>query len=57
MLYINRKSVNHPSQGVETVDEFPTFKEADAMLNEYRMSDYSATYYISNRSTKAWRES
>lgn len=57
MLYINRVSVNHPSQGVETVDEFPTFKEADAMLNEYRMSDYSATYYISNRSTKAWRES
>lgn len=57
MLYINRVFVNHPSQGVETVDEFPTFKEADAMLNEYRMSDYSATYYISNRSTKAWRES
>ncbi len=57
MLYINRKSVNHPAYGVETVDEFNSFKEAKGMLREYRLADYSAHYYISQRSTKEWRES
>jgi len=33
----------------ETVDEFETRKEARAMLTEYRMSDPSARYYLSQR--------
>lgn len=41
---------------LETVDEFPTMKEARAMLAEYRMADPSGYYYISSRACKAWRE-
>ena len=40
MLYIQRKDSN----GLETVDEFTTRKEARAMLVEYRMSSWSAIF-------------
>ena len=52
MYYIQRKDSN----GLETVDEFNTRKEAKAMLEEYRLSDWSATYYLSSRPCKAWLE-
>jgi hypothetical protein len=48
--YIQRKGQGY----LETVDEFPTRKEARAMLNEYTISDPSARYYISSRACKAW---
>lgn len=51
--YIQRKD----GKDLETVDEFETFKDAKAMVNEYRMSDKSAEYYISSRACKAWRDS
>ena len=51
-VYINIKN----SDDVETVDEFDTYKEGVKMLAEYRMSDSYNFYYLSNRSTKAWRE-
>jgi hypothetical protein len=50
--YIQRRDNN----GLETVDEFSTRKEARAMLAEYRMSDPSASYYLSSRCCKAWKE-
>lgn len=53
MTYINMKSV----YGVETVDEYETYKEARAMIKEYRLSDPSNDYYLSSRSTREWRES
>ena len=53
MKYIQRKD----GKMLETVDEFETFKEAKAMVKEYRLSDSSAEYYISSRACKAWRES
>jgi hypothetical protein len=40
---------------VETVDQFESYQEAKEMLKEYRLSDYSAHYYLSARSTKQWR--
>ncbi len=52
MHYIKRKDARQ----LETVDEFDTYKEAHAMLTEYRMSDPAANYYISSRPCKAWRE-
>lgn len=36
--YIQRKA----GKDLETVDEFETYKEAKAMVKEYRLSDYSA---------------
>ena len=53
MTYINMKSNAH---GVETVDSFETYKEAKLMLKEYRLSDPYNNYYLSNRSTKEYRE-
>ena len=50
--YIQRKD----SRYLETVDEFDTRKEARAMLVEYRMADRSASYYLSSRPCKDWRE-
>ena len=50
--YINRKDNN----GIETVDEFPTMREARKMLTEYRISDCSASYYISQRACNDWKE-
>ena len=52
MVYIQRIDEN----GLETVDEFTSYTEARKMLIEYRLSDTSATYRISSRATKAWRE-
>jgi hypothetical protein len=52
MIYIQRKD----SQQLETVDEFATLKEARAMLIEYRISDRTATYYLSRRPCNHWRQ-
>lgn len=52
MYYIQRKD----RFGLETVDEFPKYKEARAMVTEYRISDPFAEYYISGRACRAWRE-
>jgi len=52
MKYIQRKQ----GKDLETVDEFETFKEAKAMVKEYRMSDPSSVYYISSRACKHWNE-
>jgi len=52
MYYIQRKDQYY----LETVDEFNNYREARAMLAEYRMSDYSARYYISSRACKDWKE-
>jgi len=50
MNYINIKNKGV----VETVDEFTTYKEARAMLKEYRLSDRYNNYYLSSRSTRDW---
>ena len=50
MTYIQRRDKN----GLETVDQFATMKEAKAMLAEYRLSDSYGHYYISSRACKAW---
>ena len=50
MTYINMRT----SEGVETVDEFETWKEARAMIAEYRLA-YGAlggALYLSSRSTR-----
>ena len=52
MTYINMKGVG----GVETVDEFESFREAREMLTEYRIADPYNHYYTSQRSTREWRE-
>lgn len=53
MTYIQRKGDGY----LETVDEFASYKEARAMVAEYRMSDPTAHYYLSSRACKAWRQS
>ncbi len=53
MHYIQRKD----RRQLETVDEFTTYKEARAMVQEYRLSDPCAAYYRSRRPCKAWKES
>ena len=50
MKDIQRKDTKY----LETVDEFPTMKEARAMLKEYRLADTSAYYYISSRPCRDW---
>ena len=50
MRYIQRKD----PEGLETVDQFDTDKEAREMVKEYRMSDKSAAFYISTRPCKGW---
>jgi len=54
MTYINQRGPD----GVETVDEFSTYKEARAMIAEYRMAfpASSGELYLSSRSTRDWRE-
>ena len=49
--YIQRRGQGH----LETVDEFDTYKEARAMLAEYRLADQSAYFYLSSRCCAAWR--
>lgn len=51
MVYIQRKDSNY----LETVDEFESRKEAVLMLKEYRLSDKSANYYLSQKPCKSWR--
>ena len=52
MTYINMKT----TEGVETIDQFDTYREAKKMLKEYRIaSSYYYGAYLSNRSTKDWR--
>jgi hypothetical protein len=50
--YIQRRD----GKQLETIDEFDTRNEARAMLAEYRMSDPSATYYLSSRPCKGWNK-
>lgn len=50
-IYIQRKD----GKQLETVDEFPAWKEARAMVKEYRMSDPTAHYYLSNRPCNNWK--
>ena len=50
--YIQRRD----GRNLETVDEFPTRKEARAMLAEYQMSDPAAVYFLSGRACKGWKE-
>lgn len=52
MIYIQRRD----GRDLETVDEFPTMREARAMLTEYRMSDPSAYYYTSTRPCNHWKD-
>ena len=52
MTYINMKQ----NGVVETVDEFPTRREALEMLVEYRMA-FNCEVYTSARCTKDWSES
>jgi putative IMPACT (imprinted ancient) family translation regulator len=52
MIYIQRKD----SIRLETVDEFETRKEAVAMVKEYRISDKSASYHLSSRPCKDWKD-
>jgi len=40
---------------LETVDQFDTYKEALAMLKEYRMSNSMGHYYLSQRACKSWK--
>lgn len=53
MIYIQRRT----GKEVETVDEFTTYKEANAMIREYALSDPSAAYYTSSRACKHWKQS
>ena len=52
MVYVNIKNNGE----VETVDEFETWKEAKLMRYEYNLSDPSNIYYLSQRSTKEWKD-
>ena len=53
MKYIQRKD----SYGnFETVDKFYSRKEAIKMLKEYRLSDQSGYYYMSQKCCKDWIE-
>jgi len=52
MYYIQRKEGNQ----LETIDQFPTRKEARAMLAEYQLSDPYGYYYTSQRACKDWKK-
>ena len=45
MTYIQRVGDGYR----ETVDEFESYKEAVAMVKEYRMADPGARFYLSSR--------
>ena len=51
MTYINRRGQGY----IETVSEYASYKEARKDLVEYSLSDSSAYYYLSQRSTNDWR--
>ena len=44
-------------EGLETVDEFPTRKEAKENIAHYRFADRTNEYYLSSRACKEWRDS
>lgn len=50
--YVQRKDGKH----LETVDQFETYKEALAMVKEYRMADPYAEYYLSRRPCAGWND-
>jgi len=50
MIYIQRKGQGY----LETVDECDTRREANYLLGEYRLSDPSAEYYLSQRPCRDW---
>lgn len=52
MHYIQRRDTHQ----LETVAEFADYREAVRCLREYRFADRSATYYLSTRACRAWRE-
>lgn len=52
MVYIQYKAYGT----LETIDSFSTYKEAKAMLAEYRLSFSGGYLYLSKRATKAWRD-
>ena len=53
--YIQRVDLGDRSKKtLETVDEFPTRREAQAMRREYVTADPFGRYYISTRACKAW---
>ena len=52
MIYIQRKGNGY----LETIDEYTSLVDAEAMLDEYRLSDSTAHYYLSTRACKAWKE-
>jgi hypothetical protein len=45
MIYIQRKGQGQ----LETVDHADTYREASSLVREYRLSDPSADYYLSQR--------
>ena len=51
-IYIQYKG----GEGLETIDEADTRKEARAMLREYQMSDKGGHFYLSNKPCKEWKE-
>lgn len=53
MFYINR----YAGRDIETVDSFRSRAEARAMVQEYRTADGSASYRLSTRATRIWRQS
>jgi hypothetical protein len=53
MVYIQRCV----GKNLETVDEFTSYSEAKLNIVEYRISDKTAIYYLSNRACKAWNQS
>jgi hypothetical protein len=53
MVYIQRRD----GKILETVDEFTSYSEAKINVIEYRISDNTAIYYLSNRACKAWNQS
>ena len=54
MPYINYKFSD--AIGTETIDETETRKEAKYLVSEYRYSDPSGNYWISQKPCKAWTE-
>jgi hypothetical protein len=52
MVYIQRCE----GKNLETVDEFTSYSEARLNVIEYRISDKSAIYYLSNRVCKNWNQ-
>jgi len=52
MTYVQRRD----RQGLETVDQFETYKEAREMVKEYNISDPYGSYYLSSRCCKEWKD-